>query len=38
MTGHKGDIFFFLYGEGMREKEDFKGGIRVAIFVAIGGG
>jgi hypothetical protein len=38
MTGHKGDIFFFLYGEGMREKEDLKGGIRVAIFVAIGGG
>jgi len=27
-----------LYGEGMREKEDLKGGNRVAIFVAIGGG
>jgi hypothetical protein len=31
-------VFFFLYGEGMREKEDLKGGNRVAIFVAIGGG
>jgi hypothetical protein len=35
MIDHEGDIFFFLYGKGMREKEDLKGGIRAAIFVAI---
>jgi hypothetical protein len=37
MAGHESDIFFFffLYGEGMREKEGLKGGIKTAIFVDI---
>jgi hypothetical protein len=35
MIDHEGDIFFFLYGKDMREKEDLKGGTRAAIFVAI---
>jgi hypothetical protein len=29
-------FFFFLYGEGMREKEDLKGGIRATVFVVEG--
>jgi hypothetical protein len=32
MEGQKGGIFFFLYDEGMREKEGFKGGIISAIY------
>jgi hypothetical protein len=28
-------FFFLLYGEGMREKEGLKGGIKTAIFVDI---
>jgi len=33
MAGHQSDIVFFLYGEGMREKEGLNGGIKTGIFV-----
>jgi hypothetical protein len=36
MVGNKSGVFFFLYGEGMREKEGLKSGIRVVILVVEG--
>jgi hypothetical protein len=36
MADHEGDILFFLYSEGIREKESLKGGIKDAIFVVEG--
>lgn len=32
MTCHEDDIFFILYGEGIREKKGLKCGIRATIF------